>query len=46
MRIYFIGIMVAFLGLLAANQVQAGSWCALACDGNISYADGSGVIVN
>ena len=32
MRIYFIGILVAFLGLLAANQVQANDLCGLRSD--------------
>jgi hypothetical protein len=32
MRIYFIGILVAFLGLLAASQVQAEGRCGLRSD--------------
>lgn len=46
MRIYFFGIVVAFLGLLAAGQVQADGLCALACISDIGYADGSDMIVN
>jgi hypothetical protein len=46
MRIYVFGILVAFLGLLAAGQVQADAACYLACVSDISYADGSGVIIN
>ena len=41
---YMVGLLVAFLGLMAANQVQAGSGCLLACGSNIGYAVGSGVI--
>lgn len=33
MRIYFIGILVALLGLLAASQVQAGALCGLRSEG-------------
>jgi hypothetical protein len=33
MRIYFIGILVAFLGLLAAGQVQAEELCGQRSDG-------------
>jgi hypothetical protein len=33
MRIYFIGILVAFLGLLAASQVQADELCGLRSSG-------------
>ena len=46
MRIYVFGVLMAFLGLLAAGQVQADAACSLACIADLSYADGSGVIIN
>ena len=41
-----IGLLVAFLGLLAANRVQADGYCGLACISDIGYADGSSVIIH